>query len=923
MKVDFFYKLNPIAATLLLIAPAITSAEVTMTNGYVDIVNGTPVININPPNINGISHNIYKKMDIDAKGAVFNNSNAVKPTLSDSKLVGKLAANRYLPYASAKIILNEIQSNQATQLNGPLEVFGDKARVIISNPSGITCSSCSFIGNNQDITLTTGSPLLHIYDLNGYDVKKGSIVIKGNLTSNSPTAIISSMAQIQGDIQVNGAEGLTVLTGINTVALDNKTYQANTADKSLQQNTYSIDIPAFGSMYADKITLISTTNGLGIRNHGTLTAGSGGLTLNSSGITSNTTGTIQSQGDISFTSGGILYNNNGGLINSDGNISLAIKQGDLSNGQGSSINAEKNIVIKTAGNLDNNHAQINAKGDLTIDIGKSTLTNLSDKNKEGIFGQNININNGLLVNKGHIKGGSISIMGDDIKQKNGNMDATDDITIKLKKNLVNHSGRIRSEKGAIYIEGNRILNRFSSSLDTDSADSLGIIAGDGGLTINSQMLSNQSQIYSAGDITVNSTGHIYNYVNYTERDIDNQDLTVVGGGSLIAKGNINLKTPHIETQSAVISSGKSIDIDQYGKGDNYFNNEYGKIKADQDINLDAFSLRNANGMISAGNDLSLSSLNTIYNNSGYINADAGLITLFANSLANDTGLITAKDMQFETTNNIDNSKGFIKAKNDITLQVHGVLNNNYSQNFGSDTGGYLKLKGQNGGIVAGNNLMISTNKLNNYSSRIDATSGNLDIDITGDVDNRYSLLNSGGNMTLNAESMNNSEGTIHSIGDMVSRFKAYNNTSSTTNIDQMKKGAGTSRMDSEGNLRLDISGQFQNNSAITAYNNLDLRVNNSASNVGYIASNAGNVSLDIHSGFTNRGNISAAKMLKMNLLPISTIDNYGTLSALTSIDIKANALINRNGAVISAKKSIAMHNTEITSESGSTIIYPQ
>ncbi len=79
-------------------------------------------------------------MNIDPQGVVFNHSTSASAATHRSQLAGQLTANPNMTTAGAKIILNEIQSNQASQLNGPLEVFGDKARLIMANPSSTTCS---------------------------------------------------------------------------------------------------------------------------------------------------------------------------------------------------------------------------------------------------------------------------------------------------------------------------------------------------------------------------------------------------------------------------------------------------------------------------------------------------------------------------------------------------------------------------------------------------------------------------------------------------------------------------------------------------------------------------------------------------------------------------------------------------------------
>lgn len=844
-----------------------------MTNGNVNLVNGTPVININEPNINGISHNIYSKMDVDFKGAVFNNSTAASAAAAQSQLAGKLAANPNLSTAGAKIILNEIQSNQASQLNGSLEVFGDKARVIIANPSGISCSSCSFIGNTQDVTLTTGTPQLVFNKLNGYRVTQGNIIIKGNLTSNSPTAIISRTAQIQGDLNVTGAEGLTIITGYNIIGSDNKSVQASSGS-NCQSSTYGIDMSAFGGMYADKITLISTENGVGIRNSGNITAGTGGLTLSSAGSLINSFGTLQSEDDILLNSNNTLNNNNG-TIDAAGNISVNVLQSSLNNKSGV-INALQDITISSDG-LNNSNGRIAATGDVSINSGNNQLYNQGNKKRFGIFGRNIEISaSGVLNEYGRIKGDSISLDVGFLKLNAAFIDASGDIDIKASNYISNTRGRIRSDNGAIRLTTDRIGNYNNKTVDTDSYDSLGIISGIGGTVINTGSLWNSGQIFSKGDIEINASFLLQNYFNPNNITID------------------------------------------------------GIIKSLGSMRLTADSFDNVSSQISSGQDLAITIINGINNTGGYIHSGNGTLTAYAKSISNSSGIVLAKDIQLETTDAINNKMGLIKAKNSLSLQAQGTIFNDNSSSFGQNGTAYSHIY-QEGGIVSDNDITIRSKDLSSNSSRIEAINGNLDIDVAGNLDNTGSQLNSGDKLTLNVTgSLYNSNGSLYSDGDIVVNADFFDNhNGSIRSIGNMVNRFNRFSTDTAGdqiytlgNLRMDILGQFTNYGTITAYNNLDLRVYGDLTNKGNIASSKGNVSLDVHSNLTNKGTIFAPKVLKLKLLPISTIDNYGTIKASDSLDINAGSLINRNGALISAQKVLSTHNTKITSYAGSQIIYP-
>jgi filamentous hemagglutinin len=109
-----------------------------------------PLINITTPSAAGVSRNTYTNFSVDSHGAVLNNSR----TNTQSQLAGAIAGNPWLATGTAKVILNEVTGPNTSQLNGYLEVAGDRAQVIIANPAGIACSGCGFINANR-VTLTT------------------------------------------------------------------------------------------------------------------------------------------------------------------------------------------------------------------------------------------------------------------------------------------------------------------------------------------------------------------------------------------------------------------------------------------------------------------------------------------------------------------------------------------------------------------------------------------------------------------------------------------------------------------------------------------------------------------------------------------------------------------------------------------------
>ena len=138
----------------------------------------TTVVNIQAPTAAGLSHNQYSKFNVTKGGLILNNADGLNNLTVETKLAGQILANQNLTH-SALVILNEVMTNNASILNGFIEVAGTKADVLVANYNGITCATCGFI-NAGRATLTTGLPVVSNGALTGLNVTQGTITIKGS-----------------------------------------------------------------------------------------------------------------------------------------------------------------------------------------------------------------------------------------------------------------------------------------------------------------------------------------------------------------------------------------------------------------------------------------------------------------------------------------------------------------------------------------------------------------------------------------------------------------------------------------------------------------------------------------------------------------------------------------------------------------------
>ncbi|MFP3758153.1 filamentous hemagglutinin N-terminal domain-containing protein, partial [Cupriavidus sp. SIMBA_020] len=86
--------------------------------------NGLPQVNIAAPDQGGLSHNRYLRFGVDRRGAILNNA----ATMTSTGLAGMIQGNpNFGPNgATARVILNEINSSNPSVLRGFMEVAGDK-----------------------------------------------------------------------------------------------------------------------------------------------------------------------------------------------------------------------------------------------------------------------------------------------------------------------------------------------------------------------------------------------------------------------------------------------------------------------------------------------------------------------------------------------------------------------------------------------------------------------------------------------------------------------------------------------------------------------------------------------------------------------------------------------------------------------------
>ncbi|WP_099561494.1 hemagglutinin repeat-containing protein [Stenotrophomonas maltophilia] len=354
------------SATLALafLAPGSSFAQVQVQAGEQaradQAANGVPVIQINRPNAGGVSHNRFQDYNVGREGQILNNSASTVQT----QLGGYIQGNGNLqPGQSARLILNEVTSTNASRLQGHIEVAGRSAAVIVANPNGITCDGCGFINTTRG-TLTTGTPVFgNDGSLSAFRVSRGTIRLEGNGLDAGNLEGVDLLARA---VQLNAglwAREVNVVTGANQIDAQTLATQAITGEGERPQ--FGLDVAALGGMYAGKIRLVGTEAGVGVRSTGQMVADAGDFILTQAGdvrLSGRTAaaGRLQIETDGDLKADGTQY--------AQGDLQIRARQaslaGSTSAGAAMAVRAIQNLDL--AGSAQAAQMQLDAGGTLTL-----------------------------------------------------------------------------------------------------------------------------------------------------------------------------------------------------------------------------------------------------------------------------------------------------------------------------------------------------------------------------------------------------------------------------------------------------------------------------------------------------------------------------------------------------------------------------
>nr|WP_314263751.1 hemagglutinin repeat-containing protein [uncultured Moellerella sp.] len=688
--------------------------------------NGIPQVNIAAPNGSGISHNQYKQFDVDNRGAILNNSAVMTTTQTAGMIQGNpnLDPNK----APARVILNEVNSNNPSQIKGFLEVAGGKAQVIVANPSGIICNGCGTI-NAGRMTLTTGKPQFNQDgSLAGYQVERGVIRVEGgglNADSRHDTQYVDLLAravEINSGVWAN--EKIAVVAGKNRVDTQNK---ATPIDSQTAQPEFAIDMGQMGGMYSGYIHMVGTEKGVGVRNQGGHIQADKTLTVSSNGKlswgTASQQATTQAGSDIILTAKDALDHQ--GKLHSGGALQIESQSGSVSNT--GTLAALQDVKIKAKGDI-RSQGNLLAGSDNKSNIVNNANITLNSDSKIDTRGTLLSKQNvtatakSLDLSQTQVAASTLALTAKqgDIALTQGKIDANN---VRLKSARDIHAEQVQVKAGQWSVSANNLFNQKGTWVQTGQNESQFALTG---------QLNNQDGAIEANRLKLNADS------------LDNQK------GRLVALGNIQqdwqVKNTVRNLQGEIGANG---DLNLTAS---VINNQSGTIKSQTQLTLDAKEqIDNTAGNLVAGNSVNLQAGKSLNNQSGTINSQQVRVT--TDNLNNAFGkLISQTTLDIIARQQVNNTKGFIGSGDKLTLATQALVNN------------------QQGTVQSDTQLTLDAQRIDNQSGKI-LSGEQLVLNTATDLDNQSGTIY-GKQVAVSAKTINNQQGQI--VGESTVDIKAKN-----------------------------------------------------------------------------------------------------------------------------------------------------
>ncbi|WP_408478861.1 hemagglutinin repeat-containing protein [Paraburkholderia megapolitana] len=794
-----------LAAMLLLGVPAIAMAQIVAAPGsgahVIQTQNGLPQVDVARPSGAGVSVNTYSQFDVQRAGAILNNS----PTIVQTRQAGYINGNpNFGANDAARIIVNQVNGNNPSQLRGFVEVAGQRADVVIANPSGLVVDGGGFI-NTSRATLTTEIPFYGVDgSLAGFNVNRGLVTVVGSGLNASGVDRVDLIARAVEANAAIYANHLNVVMGANQVNHDTLATSRIQGEGAVP--AVALDIGQLGGMYANRIFLVGTEGGVGVRNAGTIVADAMGLTLTTEGRLVQA-GTISAFGNVAVSAAGGIENT--GTTYSQQSVSLNTGA-DMAN---SGTLAAQHHVGVNAGSVDSTGsigAGVDSDGVLT-QAGELQLTtagrlSATGRNLAGgnatLKGSAVNLAGSTTAASGNL---SMTSTTGDVNLTNATTSAQGSVTVNAAGALVNDYGKVSGQQdvnatsGSISNVGGTLESQGAMQLQTGAfSNSQGTVQSGGALTVTGSTIDN-----SNGTLTATQIGLVAGALSNAHGVIQaRNELKATAAGAISNQGG---KLESLSDDGTLSVTGASIDntsgrIVNAGTGTTQIDagtqliNTGGTAGGNGDVAVHGASIMNtAKGQLVAGDNLTFGNANQIVNDGGNLTA-GGTLSMHrpTSTFSNVGGTVNAAHVNLDTAR-LDNTDGQIGnlagSPGNVSVQTGTLTNPGGAITSTQDlivTAGVLMGDGR---LTGGRDTTVSLQgNYTNDAANLITANRHLTFSTTGQLTNTGRLA-SAGNMTINAN------GIVNQAGAMLASGNPGDDSSGMTTLD-----AGPGDIDNAGSI---------------------------------------------------------------------------------------------------------------------------
>ncbi|HAO2800963.1 TPA: Contact-dependent inhibitor A, partial [Escherichia coli] len=748
--------------------------------------------------------------------------------------------------------------------------------VMVANPYGITCDGCGFI-NTPHATLTTGRPVMNADgSLQALEVTEGSITINGaglDGTRSDAVSIIARATEVNAALH---AKDLTVTAGANRVTADGRV-SALKGEGDVPK--VAVDTGALGGMYARRIHLTSTENGVGV-NLGNLYAREGDIILNSAGklvLKNSLAGgnTTVTGTDVSLSGD----NKAGGNLSVTGTTGLTLNQ--------SRLVTDKNLVLSSSGQIVQNGGELTAGQNAmlsaqhlnqtsgTVNAAENvTLTTTDDTTLKGrsIAGKTLTVSSGSLNNGGTL------VAGRDATVKTGTFSNTGTVQgngLKVTATDLTSTGSIKSGSTLDISARNATLSGDAGAKDSarvtvsGTLENRGRLVSDDVLTLSATQINNSGTLSGAKELVASADTLTTTEKSVTHSDgnlmLNSASSTLAGETS--AGSTVSVKGNSLKTTATAQTQGNSVSVDVQ-------NAQLDGTQAARDIlTLNASEKLTHSGKSSAPS-LSLSAPELT--SSGVLVGSA--LNTQSQTLTN-SGLLQGKASLTVNTQRLDNQQnGTLYSAADLTLDIPDI---------------------RNSGLITGDNgLTLNTASLSNPGKIIADTLNVRATTLDGD-----GLLQGAGALALAGDTLSQGRnGRWLTAGDLSLRGKTLHTAGTTQGQNltvQADNWANSGSVLATGNLTASATGQLTSTGDIMSQGDTTLNAA-TTDNRGSLLS-AGTLSLDGNS-LDNRGTVQGDHVtIRQN-----SVTNSGTFTGIAALTLAARmvspqpALMNNGGSLLTS-----------------------